>query len=104
MTGVSKSSNTPRKRDDYNDLTKSLRCVSVCYAQRTENGGRENLYAGRIVHENEVVYTIRWQPDLRPDMIVRDEGHLRKVTSIHKEGRRQRRHLKCVKSDADAQG
>ena len=55
------------ERDEYNDLTKSFRRVAVCYAQRTENGGRENLYAGRIVHENEVVYTIRWQPDLRPD-------------------------------------
>lgn len=92
------------ERDDYNDLTKSLRLVAVCFAHRTENGGRENLYAGRIVHENEVVYTIRWQPDLRPDMIVRDEGHLRKVTSIHEEGRRWRLHLKCRKSDADAQG
>lgn len=37
------------ERDEYNDLTKSLRRVAVCYAQRTENGGRENLYAGRSV-------------------------------------------------------
>lgn len=88
-------------RDDYNDLTKLLRRVAVCYAQRTENGGRENFYAGRIVHENEVVYTIRWQPDLRPDMIVRDEVFLRKITSIHEEGRCWRLHLKCRKSDAD---
>lgn len=89
------------ERDEYNDLTRSLRLVAVCYAQRTENSGRENLYAGRIVHENEVVYTIRWQPDLRPDMVVRDEGRLRKITSIHEEGRRWRLHLKCTKSDAD---
>ena len=41
------------ERDEYNDLTKTLRRVAVCYAQRTENGGRENLYAGRIAHENE---------------------------------------------------
>lgn len=92
------------ERDEYNDLTKSLRRVVVCYAQRTENGGRENLYAGCIVHENEVVYTIRWQPDLRPDMVVRDEGYLRKITSIHEEGRRWRLHLKCRKSDADDRG
>lgn len=91
------------ERDDYNDLTKSLRRVAVCYAQRTENGGRENLYAGRIVHENEVVFTIRYQPNLRPDMLVQDEGRLHKITSIHEEGRRWRLHLKCVKSDADAQ-
>ncbi|WP_418991119.1 phage head closure protein [Alistipes sp.] len=89
------------ERDGYNDLTKSLRRVAVCYAQRTENGGRENLYAGRIVHENEVVYTIRYQPNLRPDMIVRDDGWLRKIVSIHEEGRCWRLHLKCTKSDAD---
>lgn len=89
------------ERDGYNDLTKSLRRVAVCFAQRTENGGRENLYAGRIVHENEVVYTIRYQPNLRPDMIVRDEGRQHKITSIHEEGRRWRLHLKCRKSDAD---
>lgn len=91
--------------DEYNDLTKSLRCVALCYAQRTENGGRENLYAGRIVHENEVVYTIRWQPDLHPDMVVCDEGGgLRKIISLHEEGRRWRLHLKCRKSDADDRG
>ena len=74
------------ERDEYNDLTKSLRHVAVCYAQRTEN---------------ETIYTIRWQPGLRPDMVVRDEGYLRKITSIHEEGRRWRLHLKCRKSDAD---
>lgn len=89
------------ERDEYNDLTKSLQRVAVCYAQRTENGGRENLYARRIVHENETVYTIRWQPDLRPDMVVRNEWFLRKIISIHEEGRRWRLHLKCRKSDAD---
>lgn len=92
------------ERNEYNDLTKSLRRVAVCYAQRTENGGRENLYAGCIVHENEAVYTIRWLPDLRPDMVVRDEGYLRKIISIHEEGRCWRLHLKCRKSDADDRG
>lgn len=89
------------ERDDYNDLTKSLMRVAVCFAQRTENGGRENLYAGRIVHENEVVYTIRHQDGLRAGMVVRDDGSLRKVTSIHEEGRRWRLHLTCIKSDAE---
>lgn len=89
------------ERDEYNELTKTLRRVAVCYAQRTESGGRENLYAGRIVHENGVVYTIRWQEGLRPDMMVRDEGCLHKIESIHSEGRRWRLHLKCTKTDAD---
>ena len=37
-------------RDAYNDRTQRLRSVAVCYAQYTEAGGRENLYAGRIAH------------------------------------------------------
>lgn len=88
------------ERDSYNELTKSLVCVAVCFAQRTEAGGRENLYAGRIVHENEVVYTIRYQDGLHAGQLIRDEG-LRKITSIHEEGRRWRLHLKCTKSDAE---
>lgn len=90
-------------RDAYNDRSRELTQVAVCYAQRTENGGRENLYAGRIVHENEVVYTIRFQDGLQAGMVVRDDGSLRKITSIHEEGRRWRLHLKCTKSDADTE-
>lgn len=92
------------ERDDYNDRMTELILVTVCFAQRTENGGRENLYAGRIVHENEVIYTIRYQEDLRAGQMIRDNGTLRKITSIHEEGRRWRLHLKCTKSDADSQG
>ena len=90
-------------RETYNDRTQRLRSVALCYAQYTEAGGRENLYAGRIAHENEAVYTIRWIPGLHPDMIVRDEGILRHITSIHAEGRRWRLHIKCKKSDADTE-
>lgn len=92
------------ERDEYNDRSMSLQVVTVCYAQRTENGGRENLYAGRIVHENEVVYTIRHQEGLKAGQMIRDGGYLRKIISIHEEGRRWRLHLKCTKSDADSQG
>ncbi|MBP3456218.1 MAG: phage head closure protein [Alistipes sp.] len=88
-------------RDAYNDRTKELRHVAVCYAQRTEAGGRENLYAGRIVHENEVVYTIRYRAGLLAGMVVKDGVSLRKITSIHEEGRRWLLHLKTTKSDAD---
>ena len=92
------------ERDEYNDRSKASQPETVCYAQLTENGGRENLYAGRIVHENEVVYSIRWQEDLTAGQKIRDDGYLRKITSIHEEGRRWRLHLKCTKSDADSQG
>lgn len=88
-------------RDEYNDRTKELQCVAICYAQRTETGGRENLYAGRIVHENEVVYTIRYRAWLLAGMVVKDGEFLRKITSIHEEGRRWRLHLKTINTDAD---
>ena len=39
-------------RDEYGDRSKELVPVASLVAQRTESGGRENLYAGRIVHEN----------------------------------------------------
>ncbi len=88
-------------RDEYNDRSQELTYVATCYAQRTESGGRENLYAGRIVHENEVVYTIRYREGLRAGMVVSDNGQQRKITSIHAEGRRWRLHLKTTKSDAE---
>ena len=44
----------------YNQqLRQSMRHIAYIYCQRTEAGGRENLYASRIVHENQCVYTTR---------------------------------------------
>ena len=59
-------------RDEYNDRTKRIDFVAEAYAQRTEAGGRENMYASRIVHENEVVYTIRWRSHIEPGMLIKD--------------------------------
>ncbi len=92
-------------RDEYNDRTRELVHVADCYAQRTESGGRENLYAGRIVHENEVVYTIRWRQGIEPGMVLFEGGDdPRRIVSVHEEGRRWRLHLKTVKSDAEDKG
>lgn len=92
------------ERDEYNDLTKSLRRVAVCYAQRTEAGGRENLFAGRILHENEIAYTIRWRPGIRPSYQVREDGMAYRIVSVHEEGRCKYLHIKVKKSDADDRG
>lgn len=88
-------------RDEFNDRTKELHHVAFCYAQKTESGGRENLYASRIVHENEVVYTIRYRLGIAPGMVIDDADTLLKITSVHEEGRRWRLHLKARKSDAN---
>lgn len=91
-----------QERDDYNERTMELVPIGVFYAQKTESGGRENLYASRIVHENEVVFTIRYSDKVKSGMFVRLEGRDMKITSVHEEGRRKYLHLKTVKSDVES--
>jgi SPP1 family predicted phage head-tail adaptor len=88
------------ERDEYNERTEELVPVAVCFAQRTEHGGRENLYANRILHENEIVYTVRWREGIRPSMFVRDGEQTLKIVSVHEEGRRKYLHIKVRKTDA----
>jgi len=90
-----------RERDDYNERTEELVPIAICYAQRTEAGGRENLYANRILHENEIAYTVRWREGIRAGQFVRDGERTMKITSVHEEGRRMYLHLKVQKTDAD---
>ena len=90
-----------QERDDYNERTNELVEMGIFYAQKTESGGRENLYASRIVHENEVVFTIRYSDKIKYGMFVRLDEQLLKITSVHEEGRRKYLHLKTVKSDAE---
>lgn len=92
-----------QERDDYNERTMELVPIGTFYAQKTESGGRENFYASRIVHENEVVFTVRYSGKIKSGMFVRLDGRDMKITSIHEEGRRKYLHLKTVKSDAEDQ-
>ena len=87
-------------RDDYNDRSRTLVHAATCFAQRTEAGGRENLYAGRIVHENEVVYSTRFRSGVDAGMVVQDGQNLQKITAVRCEGRRRVMHLVNVRSDA----
>nr|DAI17387.1 MAG TPA: Putative head tail adaptor [Caudoviricetes sp.] len=90
-----------QERDDYNERVDELVPIAVCFAQRTEAGGRENLFASRILHENEIAYTIRWRPGIRPSQMIRVDDQVMKITSVHEEGRRKFLHLKVKKTDAD---
>lgn len=87
-------------RDEYNDRTTRIDFVAEAYAQRTEAGGRKNMYASRIVHENEVVYTIRWRSHIEPGMLVKDGSDIRRIVGTQEEGRRWRLHIRTVKTDA----
>jgi SPP1 family predicted phage head-tail adaptor len=90
-----------QERDEYNERTEELVPVAVCFAQRTESGGRENLFASRILHENEIAYTVRWRENIRPSMFVRDGEQTMKIVSVHEEGRRKLLHIKVKKTDTD---
>jgi head-tail adaptor len=58
--------------DEYNQRDNNLVHVAYIYCQKTESQGRENLYAGRICHENEVVYTTRYRSDIKAGMTLKD--------------------------------
>jgi SPP1 family predicted phage head-tail adaptor len=90
-----------QERDEYNERTEELVPMAVCWAQRTENGGRENLFASRILHENEIAYTVRWREGIRPSMFVQDGEATLKIVSVHEEGRRKYLHIKVRKTDAE---
>ena len=89
------------ERDDYNERIEKLIPIGMYCSQRTESGGRENLYASRILHQNEVAFTIRYSPFVKAGMIVRYDNQDMKIISTHEEGRRKYLHIKCVKSDVE---
>mgnify|MGYP005858612245 CR=1 FL=1 len=93
-----------QKRDDYNERTNELVEIGTFYSQKTESGGRENIYASRIVHENEIVFTIRYSDKIKSGMFVRLDEQLLKITSVYEEGRRKYLHLKTTKSDVEDKG
>lgn len=90
-----------QERDEYNECIDELVTIAVCFAQRTESGGRENLFASRILHENEIAYTIRWRSGIRPSQYVKDGDRVMNIISVHEEGRRKFLHLKVKKTDAN---
>ena len=90
-----------QERDEYNERSEELVPIALCFAQKTESGGRENLFASRILHENEIAYTIRWRPGIRPSQFVREEEKVMRITSVTEEGRKKYLHIKVSKIDAD---
>lgn len=75
--------------------------LADCWAQRTEHGGRENMYASRIVNQGEVVYTVRWRADIRAGQIVGEGERRSPIQFVEQEGRRKWLHLKCLLSNAN---
>lgn len=69
------------------------------WADKTENGGRTNLHASRIVHENSAVLTINYIDGLTTDMLVEVQGQRRPIESIAPEGFRKKLHIVITLND-----
>lgn len=71
------------------------------WATKTENGGRANLYASRIVHENGIVLTVPYNRGITPDMLVEIDGERRPIEGVYEEGFRKTIHILITKTDID---
>lgn len=68
--------------------------VGSVWAERTEAGGRENLYASRITNPNEVTFSFRWVPWVTPEMLLEVDGRRWPIISLSAEGFRRMLHAK----------
>ena len=85
------------------------------WATKTESGGRENLFASRIVHEGSAVLTIPYvkgedgrspavdgrSPAVDARMLVEIDGRRRPIESVYEEGFRKKVHILISLSDLD---
>lgn len=81
------------------------------WATKTESGGRENLFASRIVHEGSAVLTIPYVrdadgkgPAVTAGMIVELEGRRRPIQYVYEEGFRKKLHIMITLNDLDYEG
>ena len=78
------------------------------WATKTESGGRENLFASRIVHEGSAVLTIPYvkgddgrSPAVDARMLVEIDGRRRPIESVYEKGFRQKLHILSTFNDLD---
>lgn len=57
-------------RDEYNELTEELLLVTICYAQKVDNGGKRIVDAGAITYADDVEYTIRYRKEIQAGQFV----------------------------------
>lgn len=74
------------RTNGYNQqLRKVMAHVAYIYCQRTEAGGRENLYASRIVHENQCVFTTRMREGIVAGMFLREGDRVYRIEATQNE-------------------
>lgn len=87
-------------KDKLNQATGEEIVLARVWASKTESGGRENIYASRIVNQGEVVYTIRWREGVKPGQSVVHGERSTKIDFVIEEGRCRWMHLKCRLNNA----
>lgn len=87
-------------RNRANELSRDASRVSQFYAQVTEFGGTENMYASRILAAGQIVFTTYWRKEIKESMFIYYNSMLLKIISVHTEGRRWRTHIICQKADS----
>lgn len=80
-------------KDEYNQSLFVGVQVAEMWAERTDYGGRENIYASRIVSENKIVYSTRFRDGIKVGMYVKDEADYYEITAVQMEGRKYRMHM-----------
>lgn len=72
--------------NDYNQKPRQeFTHIASIYCQRTESGGRENLYASRIVHENQCVFTTRLRHGIVAGMFLKEGGKMYRIEGVQNE-------------------
>lgn len=82
-------------RDEYNELNDELAPIALCYAQKTENGGRKMVDAGAIVYADDTEYTIRWRQEVKVGQFVIDNEQKYEIVAAREIGRRRLLKLTC---------
>lgn len=89
------------ERDALGEITGKPVLWREVWATLTQSGGRTNTYAGRIVRENEAIFSTPWLPGIDKACIAEWEGYRRPITAIVPEGFRKTVHIKVTINDID---
>lgn len=69
--------------------------VTTVYADKRGLSGRLYYQAAAVQAENDVLYVIRYRPDVKAKMRVVDDGEYTIKSAIDKDGRKQWLELRC---------
>ena len=89
------------ERDALGEITGEPVFWREVWATLTQSGGKANTYAGRIVSDNEAIFSTYWLPGIDDVCVAEWEGHRRPITAVVPEGWRKTVHIKVTINDID---